>query len=43
MVGAGLALTALAVLGVAVGALLRQPAAGISYLVAIMFVLPAIA
>jgi ABC-type transport system involved in multi-copper enzyme maturation permease subunit len=43
VIGAGLALTALAVLSVAVGALLRHPAAGISCMVAILFVLPAIA
>jgi ABC-2 type transport system permease protein len=43
VVGAGLALTALAVLSVAVGTLLRHPAAAISCMVAILFVLPAIA
>jgi ABC-2 type transport system permease protein len=43
VVGAGLALTALAVLSVAVGALLRHPAAGIAAMVAILFVLPGIA
>jgi len=43
VVGAGLALTALAVLSVATGALLRHPAAGIACMVAILFVLPAIA
>jgi ABC-2 type transport system permease protein len=43
VVGAGLALAALAVLSVAVGALLRHPAAGIAAMVAVLFVLPAIA
>jgi ABC-2 type transport system permease protein len=43
VVGAGLALTALAVLSVAMGAVLRHPAAGIACMVAILFVLPAIA
>jgi ABC-2 type transport system permease protein len=43
VVGAGLALTALAVLSVAVGTVLRHPAAGIACMVAILFVLPAIA
>jgi hypothetical protein len=43
VVGAGLALTALAVLSVAAGALLRHPAAGIAAMVAVLFVLPAIA
>jgi ABC-2 type transport system permease protein len=42
VVGAGLYLTALAVLSVASGALLRHPAAGIASLVAILFVLPGI-
>ena len=41
--GAGLYLTALAVLSVAAGALLRHPAAGIACLVAVLFVLPGIA
>jgi len=41
--GAGLALTAPAVLSVAVGALLRHPAAAIASLIAVLFVLPAIA
>jgi ABC-2 type transport system permease protein len=43
VVGAGLALTALAVLSVATGALLRHPAAGIACMVAVLFVLPGIA
>jgi ABC-2 type transport system permease protein len=43
VVGAGLALTALAVLSVAVGTVLRHPAAGIACMIAILFVLPAIA
>ena len=43
VVGAGLALTALAVLSVAVGTLLRHPAAGIACMVAVLFVLPGIA
>ena len=43
VVGAGLALTALAVLSVATGALLRHPAAGIACMIAVLFVLPAIA
>jgi hypothetical protein len=43
VVGAGLALTALAVLSVAVGTLLRHPAAAIACMIAILFVLPAIA
>jgi hypothetical protein len=43
VVGAGLALAALAVLSVAVGALLRHPAAAIAAMVAILFVLPGIA
>jgi ABC-2 type transport system permease protein len=43
VVGAGLALTALAVLSVAVGTLLRHPAAGIACMVGVLFVLPAIA
>jgi ABC-2 type transport system permease protein len=42
VLGSGLALTALAVLSVAVGALLRHPAAGIAAMVAILFVLPGI-
>jgi len=41
--GAGLYLTALAVLSVAAGALLRHSAAGIACLVAVLFVLPGIA
>jgi ABC-2 type transport system permease protein len=41
--GAGLYLVALAVLSVAVGALLRRPAAGITCMVAIQWVLPGIA
>jgi ABC-2 type transport system permease protein len=43
VVGGGLALTALAVLSVAVGALLRHPAAAIAAMVALLFVLPGIA
>ena len=43
VVGAGLALTALAVLSVATGALLRHPAAAIASLIAVLFVLPGIA
>jgi ABC-2 type transport system permease protein len=43
VVGAGLALTALAVLSVAVGTLLRHPAAAIACMIAVLFVLPAIA
>ena len=43
VLGAGLALTALAVLSVAVGTLLRHPAAAIACMIAILFVLPAIA
>ena len=43
VVGAGLALTALAVLSVAVGALLRHPAAAIACLIAVLLVLPGIA
>jgi ABC-2 type transport system permease protein len=43
VVGAGLYLTALAVLSVAAGALLRHPAAGIGGLVAVLFVLPGVA
>jgi ABC-2 type transport system permease protein len=43
VMGAGLALTALAVLSVATGALLRHPAAGIACMVAVLFVLPGIA
>ena len=42
VVGGGLALTALAVLSVAVGTLLRHPAAGIAAMVALLFVLPGI-
>jgi ABC-2 type transport system permease protein len=43
VVGAGLALTALAVLSVAAGTLLRHPAAAIAAMIALLFVLPAIA
>jgi ABC-2 type transport system permease protein len=43
VVGAGLALTALAVLSVAAGTLLRHPAAAIAAMMAVLFVLPAIA
>ena len=43
MVGAGLALTALAVLSVAAGTLLRHPAAAIACMIAVLFVLPGIA
>ena len=43
VVGAGLALTALAVLSVAAGTLLRHPAAAIACMVAVLFVLPGIA
>ena len=43
VVGAGLALTALAVLSVAAGALLRHPAAAIACMMAVLFVLPGIA
>jgi ABC-2 type transport system permease protein len=42
VVGAGLALTALAVLSVATGALLRHPAAAIACMIAVLFVLPGI-
>jgi hypothetical protein len=42
VVGAGLALTALAVLSVAVGTLLRHPAA-VAAMIAVLFVLPGIA
>ena len=41
--GAGLYLTALAVLSVAAGALLRHPAAAIAAMIAVLFVLPLIA
>src|ERR1700684_2263347 len=41
--GAGLALTALAVLSVAAGTLLRHPAAAIACMIAVLFVLPGIA
>ncbi len=41
--GAGLYLTALAVLSVAAGAVLRHPAAAITCMIAVLFVLPAIA
>ena len=43
VVGAGLALTALAVLSVAAGALLRHPAAAIAAMVGVLLVLPGIA
>jgi ABC-2 type transport system permease protein len=43
VVGAGLYLTALAILGVAVGTLLRHSAAAITCMVAVLFVLPGIA
>jgi ABC-2 type transport system permease protein len=43
VVGTGLLLTALAVLSVATGTLLRRPAAGITCLIAVLFVLPGIA
>jgi ABC-2 type transport system permease protein len=43
VMGGGLALAALAVLSVAVGTLLRHPAAGIAAMVAMLFVLPGIA
>jgi ABC-2 type transport system permease protein len=43
VVGAGLALTAVAVLSVAAGALLRHPAAAIAIMMAVLFVLPGIA
>jgi ABC-2 type transport system permease protein len=43
VVGAGLYLTALAVLSIAVGTLLRHPAAGIACMTAVMLVLPLIA
>ncbi len=43
VVGAGLYLTALAVLSVAAGTLLRHPAAAIACLIVVLFVLPAIA
>jgi len=43
VVGAGLYLTVLAVLSVAVGTLLRHPAAAISCVVGVLFVLPGIA
>jgi len=41
--GAGLALTALAVLSVAAGTLLRHPAAAIAAMIAVLFILPGIA
>jgi hypothetical protein len=41
--GAGLALTALAVLSVAAGTVLRHPAAAIACMIAVLFVLPGIA
>ena len=43
VVGAGLTLTALAVLSVAAGTLLRHPAAAIAAMIALLFVLPGIA
>ena len=43
VVGTGLLLTALAVLSVAAGTLLRHPAAAIAAMIAVLFVLPAIA
>ncbi len=43
VVGGGLVLAALAVLSVAAGALLRHPAAAITAMIAVLFVLPAIA
>ena len=43
VVGAGLYLAALAVLSVAAGTLLRHPAAAIACMIAVLFVLPAIA
>ena len=43
MAGAGLYLTALAVLSVAAGTLLRRPAGAITCLIAVLFVLPGIA
>jgi ABC-2 type transport system permease protein len=43
VVGGGLYLTAMAVLSVAAGALLRHPAAGIAGLVAVLFILPGVA
>jgi ABC-2 type transport system permease protein len=43
VVGVGLYLTALAVLSVATGTLLRHPAAGIACMVGVLFVLPGIA
>jgi hypothetical protein len=43
VVGAGLALTALAVLSVGVGTLLRRPAAAIAFMMAVLFVLPGLA
>jgi len=43
VVGAGLALTAVAVLSVGAGALLRHPAAAIGCMIAVLFVLPGIA
>ena len=43
VVGAGLYLTALAILAVAVGTLLRHSAAAITCMVAVLFVLPGIA
>ncbi|HEX4088498.1 MAG TPA: ABC transporter permease [Trebonia sp.] len=43
VIGAGLYLTALAVLSVAAGTVLRHPAAAIAAMIALLFVLPAIA
>jgi ABC-type transport system involved in multi-copper enzyme maturation permease subunit len=43
VVGTGLALTALAVLSVAAGTVLRHPAAAIACMIAVLFVLPGIA
>ena len=43
MAGAGLYLSALAVLAVAAGTLLRRPAGAITCLIAVLFVLPGIA
>ncbi|HLX48831.1 MAG TPA: hypothetical protein VKS82_10910 [Streptosporangiaceae bacterium] len=43
MAGAGLYLTALAVLAVTAGTLLRRPAAAIAAMVGVLFVLPGIA
>lgn len=43
VIGAGLCLAALGLFGVALGTLLRHPAAAIAVLVAVVFVLPGIA